>query len=104
MKIAEEVYIITEKFPKEERFGLTSQIRRSAISIPSNISEGAGRNNDNEFRHFLGILNGSSSELLTQLFLSSRLGLIEETETTPIIEQLIEVQKMNHSLIKKFTK
>ena len=104
MDIAEQVYRVSSLFPKEEKYGLTSQIRRSAISVPSNISEGAGRNTDGEFKNFLGIANGSSNELITQLILSYRLNLVSEESTKPIINNLIEVQKMNYSLITKFSK
>jgi four helix bundle protein len=76
MDIAEDTYILSADFPKEEKYDLTSQIRRSAISIPSNISEGAGRNTNGEFKNFLGIANGSSNELHTQLLLSHRLKLV----------------------------
>jgi len=79
MNIAEAVYKLSKKFPKEERYGLKSQIRRSAVSIASNIAEGAGRNTNGEFKNFLGIASGSSNELMTQLMLSSRLGLVEES-------------------------
>ena len=78
MDVAESTYLISAEFPKEEKFGLTSQIRRSAVSIPSNIAEGAGRNTDGEFKNFLGIASGSSNELYTQLVLAKRLGLISE--------------------------
>jgi len=104
MEIAEETYKLSAEFPNEEKYGLTSQIRRSAISIPSNISEGAGRNTNGEFKNFLGIANGSSNELYTQLLLSHRLNLIQKEKVDPIIESLIEVQKMNYSLIKKISK
>ncbi|HLV40209.1 MAG TPA: four helix bundle protein [Xanthomarina sp.] len=60
MDITENCYRATENFPREEKYGLTSQLRRSAISIPSNIAEGAGRNTNGEFKQFLGIVNGSS--------------------------------------------
>jgi len=70
MDLFVEVYEASSKFPKEEIYGLTSQIKRSAISIPSNISEGAGRNSNKEFIHFLRIANGSSYELQTQLIIS----------------------------------
>lgn len=93
MDIAEDTYILSADFPKEEKYGLTSQIRRSAISIPSNISEGAGRNTNGEFKNFLGIANGSSNELYTQLLLSHRLKLVQKEKVDPIIESLIEVQK-----------
>lgn len=104
INVAEQVYILSSKFPSEEKFGLKSQIRRSAVSIPSNIAEGAGRNTDGEFKNFLGIANGSTNELCTQLIISQRLKLISEENIKPIIDDLIEIQKMNFSLIKKFTK
>ncbi len=104
MDITVKTYELSALFPKEEKYGLTSQIRRSAVSIPSNISEGAGRNTDGEFKNFLGIASGSSNELFTQLILSHKLGLVEESLVEPLVKDLIEVQKMNYSLIKKFTK
>ena len=104
ISVAEQIYILSSKFPSEEKYGLTSQIRRSAISIPSNIAEGAGRNTNGEFRNFLGIANGSTNELCTQLIISERLKLISEENIKPIIDDLMEIQKMNFSLIKKFTK
>ena len=104
MDIAEQTYRVTTKFPKEEKYGLTSQVRRSAISVPSNIAEGAGRNTDGEFKNFLGIANGSSNELFTQLVLSHRLELVSENTVKPILNELIEIQKMNYTLINKFSK
>jgi len=98
MDITEKCYKASENFPKEEKYGLTSQLRRSAVSIPSNISEGAGRNTNGEFRQFLGIANGSSYELLTQLYLSTRLNLIKEENVRPIINEVLKVTKMNFSL------
>lgn len=100
MDIAEKTYLLSAEFPTEERFGLTSQIRRSAVSVPSNIAEGAGRSTKGEFRNFLSIASGSSYELLTQLILSHRLNLISEQKAQPIISEVIEVQKMNYALIK----
>jgi four helix bundle protein len=104
MDITEKCYRASENFPKEEKYGLTSQLRRSAVSIPSNISEGARRNTNGEFKQFLGIANGSSYELLTQLYLSKRLNLITEEKVRPIIEETIQVTKMNFSLQKSFQK
>jgi four helix bundle protein len=98
MDITEKCYKASENFPKEEKYGLTSQLRRSAVSIPSNISEGAGRNTNGEFRQFLGIANGSSYELFTQLYLSTRLNLIKEENVRPIINEVLKVTKMNFSL------
>ncbi|WP_339756398.1 four helix bundle protein [uncultured Winogradskyella sp.] len=104
MDITENCYRVSENFPKEEKYGLTSQLRRSAVSIPSNISEGAGRNTNGEFKQFLGIANGSSFELLTQLYLSKRLNLITEEKVRPIINEILEVTRMNYSLQKSLTK
>ena len=104
MKLVEDIYKLSSKFPEEEKFGLIGQIRRCAISIPSNIAEGAGRNTEKEFRNFLGIASGSSNELFSQLILSQRLGFVTEKELKPILSNLEEVQKINHTLIKKFTK
>lgn len=100
MKVAEDIYRISANFPSDERFGLTSQIRRCAVSIPSNIAEGAGRNTNGEFRNFVSIANGSAYELFTQLTLANKLKLITKKEVTPILNQVIEIQKMNYSLIK----
>lgn len=104
MDITEKTYRISAEFPVDEKYGLTSQIRRSAASIPSNIAEGAGRNTDGEFKNFLGIANGSSNELFTQLILSHRLELVSENTVQPLLNELIEVQKMNYALIQKFSK
>lgn len=98
MDIAENVYRLSAQFPKEEKYGLTSQIRRSAVSVPSNIAEGAGRNTNGEFKNFLGIASGSSNELYTQLILSHRLEIVLEEQVQPILNELIEVQKINYSL------
>ncbi len=98
MDITENCYKASEKFPKEETYGLASQLRQSEVSIPSNISEGAGRNTNGEFTQFLGIANGSSLELLTQLYLSKRLNLITEDKVRPIINEVLKVTKMNYSL------
>jgi len=102
IELATDVYEVTADFPKEERYGLTSQIRRSAISVPSNIAEGAGRNTNNEFCHFLGISNGSSYELQTQLIISRNLNLLG-TQVEPLLQKIDEIQKMNYSFQKMLT-
>ena len=102
--LAKTIYLSTANFPKEELFGLTSQIRRSSVSIVSNIAEGAGRNTDGEFSNFLGIANGSSYELDAQLLLALDLGYITESEADLILKELHEVQKMLYTLILKFKK
>lgn len=91
MIIAQDAYVLTSKLPIEERFSFVSQINRSAISIPSNIAEGAGRTSDKEFSNFLSISLGSSYELETQLILAKNLFDVDGTE---IIEKLQELQKM----------
>ena len=74
------VYKATESFPKEERFGLTSQIRRAAVSVPANVAEGAARRSPKEFAHFLSNAQGSASELETELLIAQRLDLLAEGE------------------------
>ncbi len=101
MVIVEEVYRLTLKFPSEEKFGLVSQMRRSAISIPSNIAEGKGRASKKEFAHFVSIARGSLAELETQLLLSFRLGYIKEIESTSTSLLLEELQRMLDSLLVK---
>ena len=83
-----DVYKGTERFPKEERYGLTSQIRRAAVSIPANIAEGAGRHSKKEFAHFLSNSQGSASELETELVIAPRLGYLDETTFARLISQL----------------
>ena len=77
MNLVESVYQITTRFPKEEVFGLTAQLRRSAVSVPSNLAEGAGRNASKERFQFLGIASGSLAELDTQFEIASRLGYLD---------------------------
>jgi four helix bundle protein len=97
MDLAVNVYKATSAFPSDERFGLTSQSRRAAVSIPSNIAEGAGRNSKKEFAYFLGIANGSSFELQTQLVISNKLNLIDGDLLNELLNQIDELQKMSYS-------
>lgn len=99
--LTKSVYLLSAELPSDEKFGLTSQIKRSAISIPSNIAEGAGRNSQKEFKHFLSIANGSAYELHTQLLLTIELKLINKEKVQPVIELCIEIQKMNYAFQKK---
>src|SRR5690554_5685136 len=92
--LAVEIYRITEKLPKQEQYGLISQINRAVISIPSNIAEGAGRNTNKEFINFLGYSLGSSFELDTQLVISHRLNYIDNPSFEKAIEQLDIIQNM----------
>lgn len=91
-----DVYNATASFPSDERFGLTSQSRRAAVSIPSNIAEGAGRNSMKEFNNFLGIANGSCYELQTHLIVASKLGILDVDLLKPLLEQIDELQKMTY--------
>ena len=95
--IAVKVYEISSKFPSDERFGLISQTRRCAISVSSNIAEGAGRNTNWEFKQFLGIANGSSFELQTQLMIAAKLNMISNKSLEPLLQQIDELQRMNIS-------
>jgi len=95
--LAVDVYKATSTFPTDERFGLISQARRAAVSIPSNIAEGAGRNSVKEFNNFLGIANGSSYELQTQLIIANKLAILESEILDPLLTQIDELQKMTYS-------
>lgn len=95
--IAVHVYEISSILPNDEKFNLIYQIKKCAVSIPSNIAEGSGRNSDKEFMHFLGIANGSTFELITQSILAKRLKLVSEDLIQPTINQLVEVSNINFS-------
>ena len=88
------IYEETKTFPKEERYGLTSQIRRAAISIPINISEGAGRNSNKEFANFLQIAIGSACEVECELLLSKDFGYLNETTYSTLTQELVEIRKI----------
>ena len=104
MDLVIEIYKITDKFPKSEVYGLTNQIRRSSISIPSNIAEGSGRKNTKEYIYFLYISKGSLSELETQLEISKRLGYLNETESELIHQKLKYLNSMLVNLIHSLQK
>lgn len=92
------IYEITRNFPKEEKFSLVSQMQRSATSIPSNIAEGAGRNTNDSFKHFLTIAIGSAHELETQIIISKELGYIYEDDCKVYVLELNGIQKMLYAL------
>ncbi len=94
------IYKITSDFPKEELFGITSQIRRAAVSIPSNIAEGAARTSRKEFRKFLSIALGSASEMETQLIISRNLNYLTDNDSEYLINELTTIQKMILGLMK----
>jgi four helix bundle protein len=103
-KLTNLVYDSTKKYPKEEIFGLQNQIRRCAVSIPSNIAEGCGRNTNKETIHFLFIARGSLYELETQLYLSSDQKYVNETEYTVILNQIILCKKLLNGFINYYKK
>jgi four helix bundle protein len=93
-KIVIEIYEITKRFPEEEKFGLSSQMRRSSASISMNLVEGAGRNNKKEFHQFVGIAKGSANELRYQVVLSKDLGYLSEEKFSYLFERCLRVIKM----------
>jgi four helix bundle protein len=101
MDLVQEIYIITKSMPEEEKFGLTSQIRRAAVSIPSNIAEGWGRKSSGSYVNFLKISNGSCCETETQLLIIEKLDLIEKNKIEKAKNLLDECGRMLRSLILK---
>jgi four helix bundle protein len=99
-QLALAVYKATKDFPKEELYGLTSQIRRSSMSIPTNIAEGCGRNTDKEFARFLQIAMGSASETEYQLILARDLGFLSQDSYGALQNEVEEVKRMLASLLK----
>lgn len=95
-----EIYKYTAKYPKQEQFGITNQIRRAAVSIPSNIAEGAARQGNREFIHFLYIALGSAAELETQLIISLQLNFISAEEFNSLEQQVNKIGMMLTGLIK----
>jgi four helix bundle protein len=101
MDLVIEVYKLTDKFPQREMYGLSSQIRRAAVSVPSNIAEGRGRNSRKDFIHFIRIAYGSASELETQLLIARRLNFIKEKDSDSALSLLSEVAKMLYTMLTK---
>ena len=104
MDIVVETYALIRTLPIEERFSLCDQMRRSAVSIPSNIAEGQSRNSSKEFIHFLSISRGSIAELQTQLILCGRLGYVEESVIAELLYRLKDNDKMIGGLMKAISK
>lgn len=98
------VYEYTGSFPKEERYGLTSQIRRAAVSIPANISEGQSCKTTGEFKQFLGIAKGSLSELETLVLLSEQMSFLTDSKTQSVLKITTEISKMLSGLKKALEK
>lgn len=100
MNLVTSIYKLTSKFPKEEEYGLKSQLRRAAVSVPSNIAEGLTRRTNADKIHFLNITNGSLSEIDAQLEIALRLKYIAESEFEHFENELIAVQKLLSGLIR----
>jgi four helix bundle protein len=98
------IYKETKKFPKDELYGLVSQLRRAVISIPTNIAEGCGKNTNKEFANYLQISMGSASETEYLVFLCSKLGYISENIESELIGNITEIKKMLASLLKTIRK
>ena len=99
MGLARRVYVLSENLPKREAYGLLNQVRRAAVSIPSNIAEGYGRLTDLQFRHFLGNARGSLYEMQTQLELAADLGYLDRETERQLMEQGSEVARMINGLL-----
>lgn len=104
MRLAREAYLIAKKLPYEEKFALSDQLRRSAVSIPSNIAEGHARGSDKEFVHFLYIVRGSNAELMTQLILCVDFGYLTDMDVRRGKLQSNEVGRLLNALIAKLRK
>ncbi len=98
VQLSVEIYTLTKKFPRDEQFALTSQMRRAGVSIPSNIAEGYGRNGRKEFGSFLRISHGSLTELETQLIIANKLSYCSEKECSTIERQMDEIGRMLYAL------
>jgi four helix bundle protein len=101
MNLVETIYKVSKKLPTDERFGLITQMCRAAVSVPSNIAEGFGRQASGEYRHHLSIARGSLLELETQLILCKRLDFIAPQDTTPLLSEIAELSRMLATLIGK---
>lgn len=103
VSLVKDIYLITNEFPRQERYGLVSQINRAAVSIPSNIAEGAGRSTNGEFKNFLSTASGSSFELETQLLIAKDLNYFGDQELTQLRNKIVRIQKMIYNLLKSLT-
>jgi four helix bundle protein len=103
MDFAADCYRLTRDFPRDELYGMTSQLRRASASVPANIAEGYGRDSRNEYAHFLRIVQGSLKETETYLLLAARVGLTVESAAKPALELADEIGRMLRGLIRSLT-
>jgi len=103
IKLVENIYAATQNFPKEEIYGLASQLRRAAVSVPSNIAEGFSRASNREYKQFLYVSRGSCAEVITQIIISRNLNYMEGGKADILLNETEEISKMTMSLIKKLT-
>ena len=103
MALVKEVYRLVKYLPAEERYVLSDQMRRAAVSIPSNIAEGYGRNSPNAYRHFLQIARGSKFELETQLLICVDVGFLTDEQTTPAMTLCDEIGRMTFTILSRLS-
>lgn len=103
MELVFRIYELTRKFPQDERYGLISQLRRAAVSIPSNIAEGKGRHSDIDMCRFFNTSRGSLHEVETQLLMAAHLGYMQQEETTQTMSQVSELARILNGLISSFS-
>ena|SRR5215510_13938348 len=101
VELSVRVYKICSSFPRSEVYGLSDQMRRAAVSVPSNIAEGQARQGLGEFRHFLSVANGSLAELDTQRLISQQLGFLSKDDDVELEQRILELRKMLYSLAVK---
>jgi len=99
MELARQIYLLSQGLPKNEAYGLLTQMRRAAVSVPSNIAEGHGRLTDSQFRHFLGNARGSLYEVQTQVELAGNLGYFDENSIRELMDRGLEVARLMNGLI-----
>jgi four helix bundle protein len=99
MHLVTDIYDATREFPSDERYGLTNQLRRAAVSVPSNIAEGQARFSSKEFHHFLSLARGSLVEIETQLMIAENLGYLPSNQTRPLLEGAAELGRVLNGLI-----
>jgi four helix bundle protein len=104
MDLVELIYRITAGFPQEELYGLSSQMRRAAVSVPSNIAEGEGRDSTGDFPRYLAIANGSRREVETQTLIAHRLGYISEQQCSDVLALTSEIGRVRHGLVESINR